>query len=167
MSITLAIDPGVNAAVALVKLEKGTKIELLEFPMSVPIWDEERAFATSVNLLPLIHRWVVEWGIPDIIVIEKVHSMPEQGVASTFKFGLCTGVAKGALEAYFIERGGNPGMVEVNPAVWKRALGLTKEKKTSLALARTLFGRQYFPKASHHNEAEAALMGAHISGWRP
>lgn len=57
-------------------------------------------------------------------VIEKVHSMPGQGVASTFKFGMAYGSLKMALTASGI------AFEEVTPRKWQKALGIVPRAKT-------------------------------------
>jgi len=57
--------------------------------------------------------------------LEKVHSMPQQGVASSFKFGMGYGFVRGLLVAYQIP------FVEVTPQTWQKAMGcLTKGDKS-------------------------------------
>jgi len=58
------------------------------------------------------------------IALERVHSMPKQGVASTFKFGANYGWWQGALSAL------GHDWYDVEPRVWQRHLGcLTGGKK--------------------------------------
>jgi crossover junction endodeoxyribonuclease RuvC len=51
-------------------------------------------------------------------VIEQVHSMPRQGVSSTFTFGRAFGAVEGAIEALKIPQTG------LTPQTWKKRLGL-------------------------------------------
>lgn len=57
-------------------------------------------------------------------IIEKVHSMPGQGVASTFKFGKGYGGLRMALIAAGIP------FDEVTPRMWQKSLGITSKAKT-------------------------------------
>ena len=57
-------------------------------------------------------------------VIEKVHSMPKQGVASAFTFGKGYGGLLMALTAAKIPH------EEVDPRRWQKALGITPRKNT-------------------------------------
>jgi crossover junction endodeoxyribonuclease RuvC len=68
-------------------------------------------------------------------VIEAVHSMPKQGVASSFKFGRSYGFLRGCLIASGIP------FEEVTPQKWQKALGcLTKgDKNVSKRRAQQLF----------------------------
>ena len=62
--------------------------------------------------------------MPCIAVIEKVHSMPDQGVASSFKFGRGYGFLRGCLIA-----GGIP-FEEVTPQAWIKGLAIPSKAKT-------------------------------------
>jgi crossover junction endodeoxyribonuclease RuvC len=52
----------------------------------------------------------------ELICIESVHSMPQQGVTSQFSFGNNTGRAEGALQTL-----GRP-IVKPSPQAWKKAV---------------------------------------------
>jgi len=69
------------------------------------------------------------------VFIEKVHSMPKQGVASTFTFGEGYGVLKGVCAAL-----GYP-VALVPPQVWKREIlsGTKREKADAIDWARRTF----------------------------
>ncbi len=66
--------------------------------------------------------------LPDFAAVERVHSMPGQGVASTFTFGLGYGRVLGALEALGVPT------VLVEPRAWKLAV-LGKQTGTGDKLA--------------------------------
>ncbi len=65
---------------------------------------------------------------PDLVILEKVHSMPKQGVASTFKFGESYGRIKGILEGL-----GIPYQL-VTPQEWKKHVlkGTKKDKDAAI-----------------------------------
>ena len=71
----------------------------------------------------------------DKVLLEKVHSMPKQGVASTFKFGERYGFIKGLITAL------RWPFEYVTPNKWQKALSCqTKgDKKISKAAAQRLF----------------------------
>jgi crossover junction endodeoxyribonuclease RuvC len=111
--LTLGIDPGVSGAIVL--LEDGQPIE----------WDLMPALktgkATRVNgaavarlcsLLPSDH-----------IYVEAVHSMPKQGVSSSFNFGHSAGVIEGVLQALAAP------YTLVTPQAWKKRAGLIGQDK--------------------------------------
>jgi hypothetical protein len=85
-------------------------------------------------------------------VVERVSAMPKQGVASSFQFGVGFGSILSVLQAMHIS-------VElVTPVVWKRALGLSKDKNASLHKARLLFPAAELHLAKHDGRAEALLL---------
>lgn len=80
--------------------------------------------------------------------IENVHSSKQMGVVSAFTFGIGFGIVQGILATLGVN------IVQVEPSVWKPKLGLTPDKKLSLAKFQIIFGR----KCLHHGTAEAALI---------
>lgn len=92
-------------------------------------------------------------GINDVtFVVENVHSMPSQGVASTFKFGRAVGAIE-AVVALFRE----PWFI-VSPQRWKADMGVTSDKSTSLELARKTWSTAPLTRKKDHGVAEALLL---------
>jgi Holliday junction resolvasome RuvABC endonuclease subunit len=85
-------------------------------------------------------------------VIESVHSMPGQGVSSSFKFGIAFGMA-----IAIMERVNCPWML-VTPQKWKKELGLTADKDESLEMARKLWPNAPLARKMDNGRAEALLM---------
>lgn len=85
--------------------------------------------------------------------VERAQSMPKQGIASTFKYGVGYGAILGVLAALQIP------YTLVSPRVWKKAFHLIgKDKEASRKLA-----IQWYPMADlhlkkHHGRAEALLI---------
>jgi crossover junction endodeoxyribonuclease RuvC len=86
-----------------------------------------------------------------IAVLEYVSSRPGQGVASVFKFGMAYGAAISICERLGDWR-------TVTPKVWKKAMGLSKEKAESLALARELWPTAPLSRVKDNGRAEALLL---------
>ena len=93
-------------------------------------------------------------------MIEAVHSMPKQGVASSFSFGRGLGIWEGILSAYSIP------YVKVSPQRWKKEMlaDMPRDNKDSSRIAAT----RLFPNASDmlarkkdDGRAEALLMAAY------
>jgi len=89
--------------------------------------------------------------------IEKVHSMPQQGVASTFTFGTHYGFIRGILVALSIP------FEEVTPQTWQGGLEIpkkTKEEAKPAFKARLLaHAQRLFPKSNFSlKTADAALI---------
>lgn len=89
-----------------------------------------------------------------LAVVEEVHSMPKQGVASTFTFGYATGIVTGVTAAF------NIPIIRTPPAVWKLVMGLTHDKNYSRQVASKMFPNHaaQFSKKKDDGRAEAALL---------
>ena len=86
------------------------------------------------------------------IIIESVHSMPGQGVSSSFKFGMAYGSAISIVERF------NCPWHMVTPQKWKKALKLDSDKNKSLELARELWPTAPLSRKKDNGRAEALLM---------
>ena len=91
---------------------------------------------------------------PTVAIVEAVHSMPRQGVSSSFNFGVTYGSIIGVLGALAVPRH------FVTPSVWKRHFKLSRDKEASRALALQRFPLtgNHFARRRDHNRAEAALL---------
>jgi hypothetical protein len=95
------------------------------------------------------------------IVTEDVHSMPKQGIASTYKFGRAVGAIEAVCEALTSGCPWNEGAWHiVSPQRWKRDMELTSDKEECRMKAISLFpeGYEQLSKKKHHNRAEALLL---------
>ncbi len=91
---------------------------------------------------------------PFTAAVEDVHSMPGQGVASSFKFGKHFGMVLGALGYAHIP------YTLVTPNRWKKAQRVTADKDTSRARAIELWPSHAdkFKRKKDNGRAEAALI---------
>ena len=87
-----------------------------------------------------------------IFVVEDVHSMPGQGVASTFTFARAVGAIEAVTELFR-----DPWFI-VRPQRWKADMGVTSDKNTSLELARQLWKTAPLTRKKDHGVAEALLL---------
>jgi len=92
---------------------------------------------------------------PDAAVVERVASMPKQGVASTFKFGMAVGIIHGVLFCHRLP------LHLVTPGVWKKHFKLSgTDKEAARALAIRLYPAvQGLHLKKHHGRADALLIG--------
>lgn len=144
----IGIDPGATGAIVL--LENGEPIEWTEMP-TVKIGS-----ATRVNAAALTD--FIASCCSEHVYVEAVHSMPKQGVASSFNFGHSTGTVMGVLGAM-----GLPHTL-VTPQAWKKSAGLIGTDKDA-ARARAI---QLWPRWTELNKkgkgqalADAALIARH------
>ena len=142
-SIVLGVDPGLKGALAWLNMS-GDLIRVEDMPV----------IDGNVNgpYLALLLRQ----DELDLAVVERVHSMPKQGVASTFKFGVGYGTVLGVLAAYDVS------VYHMTPGEWKghMRLGKTKEHSRRMAVDRWPKWVDSFHLVKHEGRAEAALMAA-------
>lgn len=148
--LTLGADPGLTGALAL--LDSDGQPELVaDLPV---IRDRSLAWidggALQSMLLEALH------GRPCRAAVERVSSSPQQGVASAFTFGIGFGSILATLQTLRLP------IELITPAEWKRALGLSNDKRASLDKARLLFPSVDLRLAKHDGRAEALLL-AHFA----
>jgi len=113
--IIIGIDPGKKGAIAIFS---NNNIDTFTIPLIENEIDEKSLF----NLF-------IEFNNSNCMAfLEKVHSMPKQGVASTFTFGMGYGLIKMALT------GNNIPYQLVTPQAWKKKIlaGLPSEKSSAI-----------------------------------
>lgn len=154
----VGVDPGVSGAMVLYDPDNKLVIDSLRFSKLGKTFDHGAMHKT-------LRDWKAKHEI-SMVVIEKVHSMPRQGVASTFSFGMSFGMQIATVASH-----GLPYTL-VTPVAWSREMhqGISPElepkKRTEVAMAQ-LFPTTNFrgPRAQkHHSGLSDALMLAEF--WR-
>ena len=143
MTLILGIDPGMNGAAALVRVEAGAITHCHIGPVNL----------ARLASVPLAHA-------ATLVVVEAQHASPQMGVRSAFALGQAYGGVRGALAP-------RPGLrVEyVQPAVWRGSYGLgggVAGKQAGVAMARDVLREP--ERALTHDEADAVLLA--WWGWR-
>ena len=134
------IDPGANGGMAVLGAGGGI-ISSIKMPQTErDVWD-----------------WINEsWTSTPVAMIERVHSMPAQGIASAFTFGKGYGGLRMALIAASIP------FEEVNPEKWVKGLGIPKrgktESKTTWKNRLKARAQQLFPEAEVTLKTSDALL---------
>jgi len=138
----LGIDPGQGGALAFYFPELPSRISVEDMPVAGDHVD-------GAGIADRIRQMK-----PDLAVIEAVHSMPKQGVASSFKFGRSFGVVIGVVAALQV-----PARY-VAPGLWKKHYRLSSDKDASRALALQLWpaNAERFHRKKDADRAEAALI---------
>ena len=150
--IYIGIDPGLSGAVGVI----GDTLDPMVFDTPTVLVEGEktkRKYLTAAMAL-LLKPFT---GRPDVLVIlENVHSMPKQGVASSFNFGEGKGMWEGILGAFEIP------FDLVSPQRWKKAIMADQGKDKSAARFKAM---QLFPSLAdqlklvkYDGRAEALLM---------
>jgi crossover junction endodeoxyribonuclease RuvC len=138
LDLFLGIDPGTQGAAAVVN-QHGELVDYIRFSK-----------LTELD----IAEWVARWA-PQIktAILERVGSMPGQGVASTFKFGSAYGFVRGLLVANRIP------WDYASPVVWQRAMGCLSKGNKNVVKAKA---QRLWP--THHKwtleEPDACLIAA-------
>ncbi len=142
MTIIMGIDPGISGAIAFFFPMVPSRISVDD----VPVAGGEINTPELARMIR-IHR-------PTLAVIERVHSMPHQGVSSSFNFGRSYGDVRGVVGAMEIP------LHFVTPQKWKRHFGLSSDKEQSRLRAINLFPSvaDSFRLKKHDGRAEAALI---------
>jgi crossover junction endodeoxyribonuclease RuvC len=135
----IGVDPGVTGGIAFLRSDRWLMAE------DIP------TVAGEVDVDTLVRR--VRAMKPDMAVIERASSMPKQGVASTFKFGVAYGALRTVVALCEI-----PTHL-VTARKWKDHFRLDGEKEKSRALAIRMWpGCGLFARKKDHGRAEAALI---------
>lgn len=134
MKKILGIDPGLSGALALYTPATDASpvgIEVIDMPTHEITVNKRKKKAIDLYALA---TWLdVRRADIRFAVIEDVHSMPAQGVTSSFNFGFAAGSVQGAVAANLIP------MRLVRPSTWKANMGLTADKDSSRRLASQKF----------------------------
>lgn len=94
------------------------------------VYDTDDNTVDFVKMPPTVHDIIIQLviikdGYRDVkVVLEKVHSMPGQGVASTFTFGQGYGQLQGAIAALGLH------CIEVIPNKWMKCIGSMPKDKS-------------------------------------
>ena len=144
MTLIIGVDPGKSGGMAV--LSDGRLLDAIPMPLVGKDIDAHG-----------IRDFIDAWGNSTAVVaLEEVHSLPRQGVASTFTFGMGYGIVIG------VALGAGYAMRMVRPAEWKRLVGIPagSEKDASFAKATMLFPdmRDRWKLKKHDGVAEAALI---------
>lgn len=136
--IFIGIDPGISGAMAIIDKDAVTVMPF-----------DERTYIENLRLCTNEDKC--------ICCLEKVSSMPKQGVASTFKFGANFGWIQGMLMTLDVP------FELVTPQKWKKEFSVTADKNTSIDVARRLFPQVNLKRTErcvkeHDGMAEALLM---------
>ena len=142
----LGIDPGFTGAWGIVDhngkyISCGDMIHNEKHILSRSVWAE---------MCQAVDRQDLE------IIVEAVHSMPGQGVSSSFKFGMAFGAAIAITERF------NCPWHLVTPRAWKKALKLDSDKNKSLAMARELWPTAPLKRKLDNGRAEALLLAEYL-----
>lgn len=149
--IFIGIDPGISGAVGVVDAD-GEVIDVFDLPVV-----KGQKGSKELHLASLIKKVrALTDGRRVYGAVEKVHSMPKQGVRSSFRFGKATG----QLESMLVTLG-IPLML-VTPQAWQKRF--TRHVEGPDTKVRSVIAASYrwpdidLPRKKDHNKAEALLL---------
>ena len=143
----VGIDPGLSGAIAL--LDPTTRdVVVHDMPTVASKAGREETDLRNLALL------LVPTGNLNIAVLEQVHAMPKQGVASTFRFGQNYGACQMAISGHGYD------VRDVTPNTWKKHYRLGSDGDASRAIAIQRFPQlaEQLKRKKDHNRAEAVLL---------
>lgn len=143
MKLFVGIDPGLKGAVGVID-QTGWFIGVFD----LPIRHEKRHKVIAVDMLAEI---LEDYRKADVMV-EIQNPRPIQGVRSAFTTGLNYGRLTATLDMLGMR------WHVVSPTDWKKAIGVTKDKDTSLEKARDLWPDAPLTRKKDDGRAEALLI---------
>ena len=152
MSRFIGIDPGKGGAIAI--LDGYGEIVTVE---DMPVAARTVVGSVLTDIIDdalMVSGDVLNDAVDITAIVEQVHSMPKQGVASSFDFGKSYGIVLGVLA------GARVHVEHVSPQRWKRAMRLPADKEACRlrAIDRWPGQSHLFKLKKHADRAEAALI---------
>jgi hypothetical protein len=153
--MSIGIDPGLGGAVAVLASD-GALEAIADTP--VLVLRTSRGTRQEYDIPGLVALLAPYSGHKSHIILEEAQAMPGQGTRSMFTCGLGMGVWLGVLAALQLPH------TRIRPHVWKKALGLGKDKEQARLRAMQLYPGADLRRRTDHGRAEALLL-AHY-GWQ-
>lgn len=149
----IGVDPGMGGAIAYL-----TDDELIIEDMPVFVIRKGKTKRRQIDDVGLLDVFK-EFGDADHVYIENVSAQFGNGAAAAFTFGWGCGALRMAVTASRIP------FTYVTPQKWKKVMGCTADKGSSLMRAKQLFPvhADYFARKKDADRAEAALISLYGS----
>jgi len=148
--IHIGIDPGLNGAVAILWEDGSATVH--DSPV-LTVENKRKPHAAAMALLLSAFTKVSD---NVLVTLESVHSMPKQGVASSFSFGQGLGIWQGIIAAYGF------ALEMPSPQRWKKEMlsDMGKTKDAARYKASSLFPKlaPQLSRAKDDGRAEALLL---------
>lgn len=142
------IDVGNSGAIALIVDGRLERVE------DMPIVEIQRGKTVKRQVSAQALVGIIKSMQPTHAAVEKVASMPNQGVSSMFAFGRSAGVIEGVLAALEVP------VSYVQPAMWARTMnkGYGKDASRHRAMELHPDKQEWFKLKKHDGRAEAVLI---------
>jgi len=152
--LVCGIDPGTEPRLALVDSKLGW-LDVADRDLTSARISDTKRRPVGELICEVLRGWIALHDLREV-AIEKVSTMPDQGIASNAELvgsmHLCIGISIGL----------GLRVTELTPPVWKRKmklLTLDKDASRLLALRRYPNRADWLKRALDHNRADAALIG--------
>ena len=153
--IYIGIDPGLDGAITV--REDGV-ISIFDTPtLTIKRGKKNKRLCDAHGMANILKTYI---GKDVHVALEKVHSMPGQGVASMFSMGEGLGIWKGLVAMAGFK------ITHITPQSWKKKLmqGMGKEKDAARVRAIELFPDMYeqLKRKKDHGRADALLLSEYL-----
>lgn len=155
-NIVVGIDPGLSGAMAAVTQDGLMAVTDLPVIAKGKGAGKVKNEINPAGLVAMLREWVT-FRDDVLVVVERVSSMPGQGVASMMSLGDTVGCIRGVVAAR-----GMP-IEWVTPQRWKKHFGLPADKEYARARAIQLYPEAPLTRKKDHGRAEAILIARY--GW--
>lgn len=155
--IVIGIDCGFLGALAVLEYSPELNItNFLEVVDAPVFWRKKKRYLNSNTMAGMLEAALDGIEGRHLVVIEKVGARPMQDVSSVLRYGYGAGMWQGATghfrdscDVWFVE-----------PNAWKKGMGVTADKETSLAKARELMPEAVprITRSKDDGRAEAILI---------
>lgn len=157
----MGVDPGFSGAISIIDIKTKNVVRVIDMPIynmtrkNRSGGKQKRRQQKHIDVHTLSFEVDIYAKETLLAILEEPHSMPKQGLQSTFRFGHNCGVIHGVLAGHYIP------VIPVRPAVWKMAIGAGASKEETVGLAGQIFpnAKQFWKLKKHHDRAEASLLG--------
>jgi crossover junction endodeoxyribonuclease RuvC len=153
--LLMGIDPGFSGAISVVDLDRWLLVDMIDMPVFQKASDARKQGSMTYLDVHKVSSLIDMYApMVALAVIEEPGAMPEQGLASTFRFGHTCGQLHGVLAGHYIP------VAPVKPSVWKSALALSSNKDESRLRAMMEFpaAKGLWARKKDNDRAEAALL---------
>jgi hypothetical protein len=147
--VIIGVDPGLSGAVAVLA-HAGAFVGVYDTP--VLTLRTSRGSRSEYDVPGMVALLAPYAGAGLHVVIEESQPMPGQGVRSRFTTGFGFGLWVGLLAALQMP------YTPVRPVVWKKTLGLGKDKEQARLRAQQLFPGADLRRKKDHGRSEALLL---------
>lgn len=150
-ALIVGVDPGLGGALAVIE---GDEVILLQDLPTVQFSNARiKRRLDGAGMAQMLEPFA---GDISMAIVEKVAARPGEAPSGAFSFGYSSGCIAGVLGALQVP------ITTVQPATWKKAMGLGPDKDLSRSRALELFPKMapMLARKKDHDRAEALLLAA-------